>query len=218
MTLNDYIVRIEAFYGLLLSPPSEPFQLFVWEVLFPQAPPARRDAAFAALKGARVLTPDAMRRAPQATLEAALKLISPYFEQRLEGLRSGADVFRRHPELAAATKGPLGLARRALQHLPPLPDGGTRRMLLFAGNHLVLPVDVRVQRVARRLGLGAPGSRPRSIHRALTKELAPDVETYRRAFLYLSHHGASTCTEADPHCSVCPLLPDCQYGKQRLQI
>ena len=37
----------------------------------------------------------------------------------------------------------------------------------------------------------------------------------RRAFLYLSHHGAATCTEADPHCGVCPLLDDCPEGKRR---
>ena len=40
--------------------------------------------------------------------------------------------------------------------------------------------------------------------------------------LYLNHHGATTCTEADPHCTVCPVLEGCQAGLQivkgRLQI
>jgi adenine-specific DNA glycosylase len=33
----------------------------------------------------------------------------------------------------------------------------------------------------------------------------------------LSNHGATTCTERDPHCAVCPLIRDCPYGRKRLQ-
>src|SRR5262245_54522210 len=62
------IDRLEKFYGALPSPPRDPFTLFVWEVLSPHASPKKRDAALAALKRARALTPDAMWRAPQKTL------------------------------------------------------------------------------------------------------------------------------------------------------
>ena len=41
------------------------------------------------------------------------------------------------------------------------------------------------------------------------------VDAYRHAYLYLSHHGGATCTEADPHCSVCPLLKECPEGARR---
>lgn len=221
MTLQDCIERLERFYGLLPTPPPDPFQLFVWEVLSHQAIPAKRDAAFAALKKAHTLTPDAVRRAPASVLEPAVKVIGPYFEQRLEALRAGADVFRRLPELSHALARGLHTARRALQPLPHLGDGAAHRMLLFAGDYLVLPVDARAHRVARRLGYGAADSRvrktARSVRRALTRELPCDVEAYRRTFLYLSHHGALTCTEADPHCTVCPLLADCPEGSVRVK-
>src|SRR5262249_9569011 len=63
--LESIVARLEAFYGVLPSPPSNPFTLFVWEVLSTHSNPRKRDAALAALKRIRALTPDAMWRAPQ---------------------------------------------------------------------------------------------------------------------------------------------------------
>jgi endonuclease III len=221
--LGQQVAQLEQFYGLLPSPPRDPFMLFVWEVLSMKSTPARRDAALGALKRARALTPDAVSRAPQAKLEAALALAGPYGEQRLRALRTGVDLFRRSPRLPAIIRGPLGAARRALKPLAQLGAAGARRMLLFAADQPVLPVDARVHRVALRLGYGAPDPQfrksARSVQRAMRAELpCRDVDALQRAVLYLSHHGAVMCTEADPHCTVCPLLPDCPEGKVRLQI
>ena len=77
------------------------------------------------------------------------------------------------------------------------------RMLLFAGGHRVLPMDAGTARVVRRVGYdGAPD-----------EELPHSLDLYRRVSLYLSHHAVSTCTDADPHCAVCPLLHDCPTGQ-----
>jgi endonuclease-3 len=92
-------------------------------------------------------------------------------------------------------------------------------MLLFAADHPVLPVDARVSRVAMRLGIGEAhpqfSKTARSVRDAVSVQLPPEPGAYTRAFLYLSHHGAATCTEADPHCPVCPLLEDCPEGQRR---
>ena len=34
---------------------------------------------------------------------------------------------------------------------------------------------------------------------------------------YLAHHGATTCTEANPHCRVCPIRETCPEGRGRMQ-
>ena len=52
----------------------------------------------------------------------------------------------------------------------------------------------------------------------LAVELPATAVAYRRAYLYLAHHGANTCTETDPHCGVCPLVPECPEGRKRLSI
>jgi endonuclease III len=220
--LERLIGALEQFYGLLPAPPRDPFRLFVWEVLSAHSTPRKRDAAVAALKRNRALTPDAMWRAPQKKLAESVALAGPYAEQRLRALRTGVEVFRRSPGLPAIIRGPLVAARRAIKPRPKLGETGAHRMLLFTADHCVMPVDARVSRVARRLGYGEPHDnfrrQARSVQQALTSELPASIDRYRRAFLYVSHHGTATCTEADPHCAVCPLLKECPEGRTRFQI
>jgi endonuclease III len=101
-------------------------------------------------------------------------------------------------------------------------EGGAHRMLLCAAHHAVLPVDAAVGRVAVRLGYGAQAANhtitARSIRAAVAAELPPEARAFRRAFLYLSHHGVATCTVTNPHCPVCPLLGDCPDGQRALQV
>ncbi|HEX3704656.1 MAG TPA: hypothetical protein VHU82_15105 [Vicinamibacterales bacterium] len=219
MTLEEALAALQTFYGSLTRPPRDPFRLFVWEVLSVHSSVHKRDAALAALRRIPALTPDAMWRAPKKKLEESVRLAGPYTEQRLQALRTGVDLFRRSPALSATIRGPLAAARRALRPFPQLGETGAHRMLLFAADHAILPVDARVSRVALRLGYGEAfedfGRQSRSIQTALTKELTCAVDVFRPAYLYLSHHGAATCTEADPHCIVCPLVKECPEGRRR---
>ena len=218
--LEAILDALQTFYGVLPPPPRDPFTLFVWEVLSVHSTPRKRDASLAALKRIPAMTPDSMWRAPQKKLEESVKLAGPYSENRLQALRTGCELFRRAPQLPAIIRGPLPAARRALKPLPQLGETGAHRMLLFAADHPILPVDARISRVGRRLGYGeaAPDFRKqaRSVQEAMVKELAASADAYRRAFLYLSHHGGATCTESDPHCIICPLVKDCPEGQKRL--
>ena len=217
--LESFVNTLQKFYGALPSPPRDPFGLFVWEVLSVHSAPHKRDAAMSALRRSPALTPDAMARVPQKRLEESVSLAGPYLEQRMRALKTGVDRFRRTPKLPDIIRGPLVSARRALKGLPQMGDGGAYRMLLFAADHPVLPVDARLSRVARRLGYGADertfARTAKTIRDAIAQELPASVEAYRRAYLFLDHHGAATCTESDPHCSVCPLLEDCPEGRRR---
>ena len=218
--LETILNALEKFYGALASPPRDPFTLFVWEVLSVHSTPRKRDAALAALKRIPAMTPDSMWRAPAKKLEEAAKAAGPYVENRLQALRAGSELFRRSPDLPNIIRGPLPAARRALKPLPQLGDTGAHRMLLFAADQPILPVDARVSRVGRRLGYGESAKdfkkQSRSVQDALVPELPASADAYRYAFLYLSHHGAATCTESDPHCVVCPLLKDCPDGQRRV--
>ena len=203
--LERFVGQLREFYGLLPTPPADPFQLFVWEVLSHQSTPQQRNSAFTALKRNLALTPDSMSKVAPKKLEESVKLTGSYVEQRLRALKSAITVFQRHPDLPASIKGPVPEAQQALSMLPQMSDGGADRMLLFAGDHLVFPLDAGVGRVIRRLGYDdAPES-----------ELQETLDDYRRACTYLTHHAVATCTDKDPHCTVCPLLPDCPYGQSR---
>ncbi len=217
--LDRLVGELKRFYGRLPVPPADPFTLFVWEVLSVHSTPRKRDAALGALKRARTLTPDSMWRVAPKKLQESVALAGPYLEQRIRALKGGVDVFRRVPDLPAVIRGPLPPALRTLKALPQMGEGGAYRMLLFAAGHPVLPVDARVSRVARRLGYGEGqtgfAKTARSIRAAVSAELAWTPVAFARAFVYLNHHGAVTCTETDPHCRVCPLLDECPEGKRR---
>jgi endonuclease-3 len=186
----------------------------VWEVLSVHSTPHKRDAALGALKRARALTPDSMARRAEARGKRRAR--GPYLEQR-EALKTGVDIFRRAPALPAVIRGLPSF--ETLKGLPQMGEGGAYRMLLFAAGHPVFPVDARVSRVARRLGYGDGqtgfAKAARSIRAAVSADLPGTAGAYGRAFVYLNHHGAATCTEADPHCRICPLLHECPEGKRR---
>ncbi len=201
--LERLIDELRQFYGLLPTPPSDAFMMFVWEVLSFQAPPLKRDAAFGALKRNPSLTPDSMAKVAPKKLEQSVALSGSYLEQRLRALKTGITLFQRHPDLPATIRGPLPEAQEALSTLPHMGEGGADRMLLFAADHRVLPMDAGVWRLVRRLGYDdVPDA-----------ELPETLDAYRRASIYLSHHAAATCTDKDPHCHVCPLRSDCPYGQ-----
>ena len=67
--LETALAALARFYGLLPTPPRDPFILFVWEVLSPHTTPAKRDAALAALKRIRVAADMQARGDPWANSE-----------------------------------------------------------------------------------------------------------------------------------------------------
>jgi endonuclease III len=216
----DEVVRqLRAFYGPQPLPPREPFALFVWEVMNLHAAPLKREAALAALRRIPALTPDSVWKTPLGKLEAAAGLAGPYLDERVRALRAGADVFRRRPELARAITGPVPGSLRALRALPQLGDAGARRMLLYAGDASIVPVDAVTARVVVRLGLCDPEPDARRLARRVRRVLdgivPRDLDTRRRVVQLIEHHGQSTCAEFDPHCGVCPLAGTCAFAAAR---
>ena len=154
-----------------------------------------------------------MFRQTRGRLTEALAHAGPYQEQRLRALLLGVEQFRRQPAFGAIVRGALPRARRLLARLPRLGDGGVHRMLLFGGQHCVVPVDRDVARLASRLAgedvwdrQKPPRLRP--IRQRLEAGLPREERAFRRAALYLRHHAVQTCVD-DPHCSVCPLGEKC---------
>ena len=194
--------RLERFYGPLPQPPDDPFALYVWEVLGVRTTAARRDAAMSALRRIPALTPDSMGKAPRAKLEKAVALAGPYREERLRALTSGVDVFKRNRDLPNKLRGDMTAAKEALALLPHLTAVSGQWLLLFAGRHAMLPDDPHVRRVLGRLQSEAD---------AAAAQLGGVLTAMQRATLYLSHHGKSTCIEADPLCHICPLRSECPF-------
>jgi endonuclease III len=216
--LEQLIAKLRKHYGPLPEPPSDPFELLVWEALSWHATTTKRDAAFAALKKLRVLTATAMAHAPRGKLDPVVASAGPYIAQRLQALRKVVDAFRDRPELPALIKSPLPAALKSLKGLTQMGgDSGAYRMLLFAGDHPVLPVNAAVERTARRLGYGQGGrdfkQSAKSVREAIARELPSTSTAYRTVYVYLAHHGTTICKQADPECPICPVKAECPGRK-----
>ncbi len=194
---------LERFYGPLAQPPSEPFALYVWEVLNLHTTGSRRDASLNALRRIPALTPDSMGRVARAKLEAAVALAGPYREERIRALLAGVDVFRRNRDLPERLRAELGEATDALRLLPHLTSVSGQWMLLLAGGHPALPRDPHILRVLSRLGTDIT-----SIESAFGAVLS----ALQRASVYFAHHGRASCVEADPLCHICPLRVGCSHA------
>jgi endonuclease III len=215
----DLLDRLRIFYGALPAPPSHPFALYIWEVLSVGTTPARRDAAFNALKRVPALTPDAVAHLPQARIEAIVTQAGPMRDERIRALRAGADVFRRMPSVVEELGAGLGRALRAARPRCGMRRASTLRLLLVSSSHPVLPLDEHALRVARRLGYGVDCPMPirmlRMTRQAVMAESGRDVDTLRTVSQYFTHHGLATCTQTAPHCTVCPLAPDCEWLRRQ---
>jgi endonuclease III len=211
--LLDVLDRLEAFYGRLPEPPSEAYPHFLWQVLSLNAPPQARDAAFLALRRIPALTPDAVWKAAPARVEAALLLAGPHSPERRRLLAAGTEVFRRRRDIDRLLGGPAIAARRVLRWLGPLNPHVAHWLLLFAGDHPILPLDPRICRVGWRLGWGEASEQTRLWQRktrqALSRSAGDDVATLRRAATRLAHHAAAACSETAPRCGICPLGGRC---------
>jgi endonuclease III len=140
-------------------------------------------------------------------------------DERIRALRAGADRFRRTPSLVEDLSAGFARALRAARRIPHLGRASTLRLLLFSAGHPVLPLDEHALRVARRLGYGVDDERSirvlRLTRKALITESGEDVDTLRALSQYLTHHGLAACTQAAPHCNVCPLAPDCEWLRRQ---
>lgn len=80
-------------------------------------------------------------------------------------------------------------------------------VLCFALERPVLPVDTHVDRVARRLGLAPErGGRDR-VHRALNRDVPPELR--RRLHLQLIRLGRDVCGARRAECDRCPVADLC---------
>jgi len=180
--LERLIDALKQFYGLLPSPPSDAFQLFVWETLAYQSTPGQRNSAFNALRRNRSLTPDSMEKIAPKKLHESVVMTGSYLEQRTRALKTAIRVFQQHPDIHAAIGRELPVAYEAIGLLPQTgPEGIGERMLLYAGGHKTFPQDSGVGRVIRRLGYDEP---PES-------ELPESIDAWRRACTFLTHHAAA---------------------------
>jgi endonuclease-3 len=95
-----------------------------------------------------------------------------------------------------------------LTSLPGVSGKVARCVMMYTLERAVLPVDVHVHRIAKRLGWTSR-NRPEQCHEEL-EALLPSHRYYAFHVDCLSH-GRTICTPSNPTCSECPLSRYCAY-------
>ncbi|HZD60622.1 MAG TPA: endonuclease III [Anaerolineae bacterium] len=106
---------------------------------------------------------------------------------------------------------PTDEARKELIGLPGVGPKTADILLSFVGKRPVFPVDVHIERVAKRLGLVPEKARYEEIRVAYERIILPDDRM--RAHMAIIEFGREICTARNPKHGICPVSQYCDYYK-----
>lgn len=96
---------------------------------------------------------------------------------------------------------------RTLRSLPGVGAKTAKCVAMYSLDRDVLPVDIHVLRVAKRIGL-VPEAVSWTQADALLETVVP-AHLKRDVHVRFVAHGHDTCTSSRPNCSICPIAPMC---------
>jgi endonuclease-3 len=150
-------------------------------------------------------TPEEVLRLGEAELEALIRS-SGFYKQKARYISGACRA------LVEECGGAVPRDREALLKLPGVGPKTADIVLAYSYETKVVPVDVHVWRVSRRLGLADIDADHEEVKKIL-EEIIPDGDKvlYDRAVLRL---GKDYCRKTGPKCLECPLKPLCSYANR----
>lgn len=142
--------------------------------------------------------------APIEEIEDAIR-ISGMYKSKARAIKALAQWELEGPGVASLSELETEEAREALKSLPGVGDK-IADVVLMALGHPVLPVDVHVDRVTKRLGLVEQKADYRMTRETLERIFSPGERM--KAHFALIEFGRTFC-RAKPNCDSCPLKSDC---------
>jgi endonuclease-3 related protein len=203
----------------------DPMQIIAGAVLVQHTTWINAERALDALRDAGLLDPHAILSAPEAEIEALVR-VSGTPSVKTRRLRALCEVIVRAGGVDAFLEQPADALRAALLATHGVGPETADAIALYAGGKPLFVIDAYTRRVFRRLGLGPgadtydawqryfeQGSKSRE-QKAESRGQADTVEVYRRYHGYIVLHAKALC-RATPRCAPCPLLARCPEGRER---
>lgn len=207
--------RLDAEYGQPRhGNPADPVDDLVYVILSNRTPPARARRVFEQAKQQFPSWKDLLS-ADRDEVENVLRPAG-FAQRRARQLQEAfARILKdfgdlRSPDLWEKSDGNL---LNYLTGLRGISDKVARCVMMYALGRNVLPVDVHVHRIARRLGW-TDRNRPGESH----KELEALLPKHRYYSFHVGcvAHGRARCTATNPDCRTCPIRRYCAYAKGKL--
>jgi endonuclease-3 len=196
-----------------LGNPRDPLADLIYITASNRTTPTQARAAYAALRCVAPKWNDLLR-VPTKTLRAALRPAG-LSAIKADFIRGIAETLRQR--FGSVTLAPLKRMsddeRLAfLTSLPGVSDKVARCVMMYCFDSPVLPVDVHVHRLSRRLGWTARKRADQS-HAELEALIPPRARLRFHVTAIL--HGRAVCASTDPRCIECVLRDHCQYRRGR---
>jgi endonuclease-3 related protein len=189
-------------------PARSPFEVIVGAILVQNTTWVNVQRAIANLRRAKLLSPPALEKVPQAKL-ARLIRSSGYFRQKARKLKEFVKFLRKEHRgsLAVMFRSPTAKLREQLLSVHGIGPETADSILLYAGNHPVFVVDAYTRRILQRHGLAAGKESYEEIRGLFEKSLPNDPQLFNEFHALLVHTGKNFCRARAPLCSACALRP-----------
>ena len=194
-------------------PGSDAFEIIVGAILTQQVAWKNVEKAIDALKGAGLMDPETLLRAP---LDEVAALIRPtiYYNQKAKKLRSFLQFLQQHHhgDLADLFALSVPAMREELLSVHGIGEETADSIILYAAEKPSFVIDAYTRRIMQRLGL-ISGTEAYAALRALFMQNIPaDVKLYNEYHALFVRHGKERCRSRAPVCSGCPLADVCNYA------
>jgi endonuclease-3 len=203
----DFVIRkLKETYPDISSEPSaeDPFRTLIGCILSHRTRDSNAEKASTSLFE-KVSTPEEALRLGEAELEALIRS-SGFYKQKARHISGACRA------LVEECGGAVPRDREALLKLPGVGPKTADIVLAYSYETKVVPVDVHVWRVSRRLGLADMDADHEEVKTVL-EQIIPDGDKvlYDRAVLRL---GKDYCRKTGPKCLGCPMKPLCGYANR----
>lgn len=204
--LRYYEAMSESLGPMRWWPAKTPFEVIVGAILTQSTSWANVEHAIANLRGARMLTPRAILRAPSSRL-AALIRPSGYFRQKAKKLKAFARFL--HNEYGGSLKrmfqSPTSELRERLLSVHGIGPETADSILLYAGNHQVFVVDAYTHRIFGRHGITSGKPDYETVRSFFESELTRHPQLWNEFHALIVNTGKNWCRKSAPRCEECPL-------------
>lgn len=184
-----------------------PFQLLIAVILSAQATDVSVNKATPALF-TDFGTADKLAEASLEDIIAKIKTIGLY-RTKAKNIKACARI------IATEYGGTVPNDRKILESLPGVGRKTANVVLAEAYGVPAIAVDTHVERVSKRLRICKLNATVVEVEKTLMRKLPKDewIKDHHRMIFFGRYH----CLARNPKCEICPLLPICQDGKERMK-
>ena len=215
--LNETYRRLLSHYGPQGWWPSDgPFEMIVGAILTQNTAWTNAARAIAALKDAGLMSPAALREAPQSEVAEAVRP-SGYFNEKARKLKAMAGFLGRYGDDVEAWRAMAPRELRAeLLGVYGIGPETADDIVLYAAGLPSFVIDVYTERIVRRMSPRRRLHGYAALQEYFERNLPRDASLYNEYHALLDAHAKEVCLKRDPRCGACTLRDLCATGRKAL--